>query len=52
MDYQEINRILDQIDKSIENQIELVTQQLSELKRQIITVEDLLNQLKDYYLKS
>jgi hypothetical protein len=46
MEYQEINTIIEEIDKSLEKQISLMTQQLGELKTQIITMEKLITELK------
>lgn len=46
MEYQEINSIIDEMDKSIDKQINLISLQLSELKEHLSTVEKLLIQIR------
>lgn len=43
----ELEILLKQIDLSIDNQINLITKQLDELKNQIKTMESLINNLKN-----
>ena len=52
MEYSELNNILDNIDKSLDKQINLITLQLAELKNQIGSIEELLRSLKNNSSKS
>ena len=47
MEYSELNNILDDIDKSLDKQINLITLQLGELKNQIGSIEELLRNLRN-----
>lgn len=52
MEYSELNNILENIDKSLDKQINLITLQLAELKNQIGSIEELLRNLKNNNSKS
>jgi archaellum component FlaC len=46
MEYSEINSIMEELDKSIDKQINLISDQINELKSHMATVEKLLEQIK------
>ncbi|MGD9580696.1 MAG: hypothetical protein AB7V50_04945 [Vampirovibrionia bacterium] len=46
MEYNELDNILNNIDKSLDKQINLITLQLAELKNQINSIETLLQKLR------
>lgn len=51
MEYSELNNILDDIDRSLDKQINLITLQLAELKNQISSIEELLKSLRNNNVK-
>lgn len=52
MDYTELNTVLDQIDASINTQIDLVALQLNEVKTQVQNLETLINNIKTLHIDS
>lgn len=47
MEFEELNSIIENIDKSLDKQITLITEQLAELKCQILHIEKLLNTVRN-----